>query len=705
MNPQMNYLTSIDSGKKQENKIIHKISKLYKTENEQGKGRFVKHSYRDCICAFDIETTRLPEIEQSIMYLWQFAVLYNGNEIDCVYGRDWDSCERFFKRIEDEHLVTLVFVHNLSYEFQFLRSHLNISSDSVMALKPRKILKFLAGEHNEQGNFEFRCSYLQTHKSLDKFLSDSGVENQKLKDYDYDKRRYPWTELSQYELEYGCNDVIGLVQAMHKRMVDNNDSLYSLPLTSTGYVRRKARQAMKSYNYKKLHSMMCDVGLYTLLREEFRGGDTHANRYFVGQILENVASFDRSSSYPDVMLNCEFPMSKFTRQGKVYMDDLNRWKKFHKAFIGRFHFKNIRQKDVYYGSPYLTKDKGYNFTDGVWDNGRLLESPEYSCTLNDIDFDIVTNEYEWDSVELTDFYTASYRKLPEELRTLIKELFTDKTSLKGVDGKEKEYALAKELINSLYGMSAQNPVKPDILYTNTDVPFAVEDGNIEEKLSKYNKRAFMLYAWGCWVTAWARQRLKLAINIAGEDFVYSDTDSCKIRITERYPEIKKKFDELNETLRNDSINSGGYANDKKGVTHYLGVYEYEGTADRFITLGAKKYALEKNGKLEITIAGVNKKLGAEELAEIGGLEALKIGTVFKKAGGTESVYNDCDYGLYAPDPLNPQKMVDITRNVVIRPSEYTVGLTMEYLNVINNVDLWHDFLKMTEEKSKKLLTK
>lgn len=699
MNPQTKYLISTGSGKKQENKIIHKISKLYKTENEQGKGRFVKHSYRDCICAFDIETTRLSEIEQSIMYLWQFSVLYNGNEIDCVYGRDWDSCERFFKKIEDKHLVTLVFVHNLSYEFQFLRSHLSISSDSVMALKPRKILKFLAGEHNEQGNFEFRCSYLQTHKSLDKFLSDSGVENQKLKDYDYDKRRYPWTELSQYELEYGCNDVIGLVQAMHKRMVDNNDSLYSLPLTSTGYVRRKARQAMKSYNYKKLHSMMCDIGLYTLLREEFRGGDTHANRYFVGQILENVASFDRSSSYPDVMLNCEFPMSKFVRQGKVCMDDLNRWKKFHKAFIGRFNFKNIRQKDTYYGSPYLTKDKGYNFTEGVWDNGRLLESSEYSCTLNDIDFDIVNNEYEWDSVELTDFHTASYGKLPEGVRKLIKDLFSDKTSLKGVEGKEKEYSLAKELINALYGMSAQNPVKPDILYTNTDVPFAVEDGNIEEKLSKYNKRAFMLYAWGCWVTAWARQRLKLAINIAGEDFVYSDTDSCKIRITERYPEIKKKFDELNETLRNDSINSGGYANDKKGVTHYLGVYEYEGTADRFITLGAKKYAQEKNGKLEITIAGVGKKKGAEELLRMGGLEALKIGTTFREAGGTESVYNDSDYGYYSPDPDNPDKSVYITRNVVIRPSEYTVGLTLEYLNVLNSVDLWHDFLKNTKEKA------
>lgn len=445
---------------------------------------------------------------------------------------------------------------------------------------------------------------------------------------------------------------------------------------------------------------MCDTSLYTLLREEFRGGDTHANRYHVGKILSNVASFDRASSYPDVMLNCEFPMTQFVRQGNCGIEDIDRWTKFHKAYVGRFHFRNIRQKDVYYGAPYLTKDKGYCISkESVWDNGRLLSADEYSCTLNDIDFRIAKSEYVWDEVEFTDFYTAGYGYLPESLRELVKRLFRDKTSLKGVEGKEIEYALAKELINALYGMSAQNPVKPDIIYSNTEKPFSVEDGDTGEKLAKYNKRAFMLYAWGCWVTAHARQRLKLAVNIAGEDFVYCDTDSCKILITERYPEIKEKLDELNTRLKADSIESGGHATDPKGVEHYLGVYEYEGTSDRFITLGAKKYAQEKNGKLEITIAGVGKKKGVEELRKMGGLEALKIGTTFREAGGTESVYNDSDYGYYSPDPDNPDKSVYVTRNVVIRPSEYTVGLTLEYLNVLNSADLWHDFLKNTKEKA------
>lgn len=124
--------------------------------------------------------------------------------------------------------------------------------------------------------------------------------------FDYNKIRYPWTKLDLYEIGYSMYDVIGLLEAMYIRITSENDSLYSLPLTSTGYVRRKAKQAMKKYNYKQLHNMMCDEKIYIMLRNEFRGGDTHANRYHVNKILKNVASYDRASSYPDVMLITNF---------------------------------------------------------------------------------------------------------------------------------------------------------------------------------------------------------------------------------------------------------------------------------------------------------------------------------------------------------------------------------------------------------------
>lgn len=646
--------------------------------NFRGRRKNDNTIYRNTICAFDIETTRIEEIEQSVMYIWQFAFIKDST-VYGVYGRTWEEFIKFFSSINNGNLINLIFVHNLSYEFQFLRSV--IPQNEVFCLKPRTILKF------NSLNSEFRCSYMQTHKSLDKFLKDMNVTNKKLT-LDYNKKRYPWTILTQDELDYSMNDVIGLVQAMKARMEMGDDTLYSLPLTSTGYVRRRAREAMSHYNYNKLHAMMCDFNLYTLLREEFRGGDTHANRAFAGAILSNVESWDRSSSYPDVMVNCDFPMGKFQFVGDADESDLSRWKKHGRCYIARFHFTGLRQRDIYYGCPYLSKDKALKHGKCVWDNGRLLNTidrDEIVYTLNDIDFGIICQEYKWDTLEITHAYHAQYGKLPDPLRNLVKDLYNDKTSLKGVKGREVDYALSKEMINALYGMCAQNPVKPDILYTDTEKPYKVEDlteESIKEKLAKYNHRAFLLYAWACWVTAWARYRLKQIVNIVGDAFVYCDTDSCKFIRDERYDEVIREIASLNQTLLSDT-----YADSPDGERHYIGLFEPDGSYARFVTLGAKKYAYEDSSGLHITIAGVNKSAGARELAACGGLEKLRIGFEFREAGGLESVYNDSAYGAFTID----SHTLNIGTNVVLRPSTYTVGITMEYASVIRDIRLKADF--------------
>ena len=116
----------------------------------------------------------------------------------------------------------------------------------------------------------------------------------------------------------------------------------------------------------------------------------------------------------------------------------------------------------------------------------------------------------------------------------------------------------------------------------------------------------------------------------------------------------------------------------------MGVYEQEATADRFISWGAKKYAYCVGDDLKLTCAGVNKKIGAKELLKAGGLEAFKEGFVFKDAGGTESVYNDFpEIDHYYVDGY---KYIPITANVVIRPSEYTLGLADDYRRLLYTLE-------------------
>lgn len=653
-----------------------------------------KTLFRNCMCAFDIETTYLDDVEQSIMYIWQFAVMDLRNEnIWYCFGRTWEQFTKLLDSFYHEGITVLVWVHNLSYEFQFMRHWLPFRKDKIFALKSRKVVRA------DIDGAQFRCSYIQTNKSLDAFTRDMGVVHQKLSgvEFDYSKKRYPWTEMTAEELQYCCNDVVGLLEAMRVRMRMENDTLYSLPLTSTGYVRRLAKEAMRKFNHKQLQAMMCDVDVYKLLRLEFRGGDTHANRYHVNKILENVASYDRASSYPDVMLNYRFPMSAFTPRMITDIGELEKKCQIRDCcFIAVFTITNLQQRDIYYGAPYLSLDKAVEISGQVVDNGRILSANRAVYVFNDIDWKIVKSEYVGE-VEISQVYIAKYGYLPQAFRDLVIDLFHKKTSLKNVDGQELNYMRSKELINSLYGMCAQNPVKPDVIYMDEpDQAFTLEDiVDIGEKLEKYNKKAFLLYAWGCWVTAWARLKLKEMINIVGDNFVYCDTDSVKFLVRDDYKRIVARIEEYNQGLKELSISNKGYADDKKGITHYLGVYEYEETYKQFKTLGAKKYAYTRqDGTFKITIAGVPKKAGAREM---GTIENFNVGFVFRNSGKLESVYNDSDYGTYYTDDSSEHR-IEIRSNVVLRESTYEIGLSLEYMYLLASVGNWDRFI--TQERLK-----
>ena len=653
-----------------------------------------KTLFRNCMCAFDIETTYLDDVEQSIMYIWQFAVMDLRNEnIWYCFGRTWEQFTKLLDSFYHEGITVLVWVHNLSYEFQFMRHWLPFRKDKIFALKSRKVVRA------DIDGVQFRCSYIQTNKSLDAFTRDMGVKHQKLNgvDFDYSKKRYPWSEMTAEELQYCCNDVVGLLESMQVRMRMENDTLYSLPLTSTGYVRRLAKEAMRKFNHNQLQAMMCDVDVYKLLRLEFRGGDTHANRYHVNKILENVASYDRASSYPDVMLNYRFPMSAFTPRMITDIGELEKKCQIRDCcFIAVFTITNLQQRDIYYGAPYLSLDKAVEISGQVVDNGRILSANKAVYVFNDIDWKIVKSEYVGE-VEISQVYIAKYGYLPQAFRDLVIDLFHKKTSLKNVDGQELNYMRSKELINSLYGMCAQNPVKPDVIYMDEpDQAFTLEDiVDIGEKLEKYNKKAFLLYAWGCWVTAWARLKLKEMINIVGDNFVYCDTDSVKFLVRDDYKRIVARIEEYNQSLKELSISNKGYADDKKGITHYLGVYEYEETYKQFKTLGAKKYAYTRqDGTFKITIAGVPKKAGAREM---GTIENFNVGFVFRNSGKLESVYNDSDYGTYYTDDSSEHR-IEIRSNVVLRESTYEIGLSLEYMYLLASVGNWDRFI--TQERLK-----
>lgn len=647
------------------------------------KGSRNKKNYKNLVCAFDIETTRIKEIEQSVMYIWQFQV----DEKVTVIGRTWREFDYFMRAIasdlEDMDYI-VIYVHNLSFEFQFLSGIYPFSKEEVFALDKRKVCKCEMFDH-----FEFRCSYIQTNMSLEAFTEKMDVKHKKLVgDLDYNIERYSYTELSDDELAYCINDVQGLVEAIKTEMNHDGDTLYTIPLTSTGYVRRDVKKSLEGNRWIK--DILPDFDVYQVAREAFRGGNTHANRFYAGWILEGVHSADRSSSYPGVQCNRAYPVTRFHKVSKPIPDAcqiIDMMKRREKAILMRVSFKGVSLNDYSWGCPYLPKDKCRSIVNGVYDNGRILSADYLEISITDVDLRIIVEEYHINEIVPIDVYTARYGRLPEPMIETICSYYHKKTELKGVPGQEYQYMKSKNKQNSIFGMTAQDPVKESILYQ--DGEFTIDTSKTKkELLEEFMKRAFIPYTWGVWCTAWARYELERGMRIVtdqGGTFIYSDTDSVKYL-------GDVDFSEYNKEKMGLSKQNGAWATDPQGIDHYMEVYEQEKDADRFITWGAKKYAYESDGKLKITIAGVPKKAGAEELKRKGGLDVLKPGFVFSDCGKLETVYND-----------NPEitkyknkdgKIIEITKNVVLRPTTYAVGITKEYEDILQDALLYNQSVKI-----------
>lgn len=354
----------------------------------------------------------------------------------------------------------------------------------------------------------------------------------------------------------------------------------------------------------------------------------------------------------------------------------------HKALLLRIGLKNMKLRNPFWGCPYLSKDKCRNVIKAVdtEDNGRILSADYLETTVTDVDLRIIVEEYEAEILFFEGWYSG-YKKLPQPLIDEVISYYKAKTELKGVEGQELYYDKAKALLNSLYGMMAQDPVKHSVIFKQVG-DWDADTETDEAILEKSNHRAFLAYQWGVWVTAWARWHLEQGIKLAhqkGCEFVYCDTDSVKYTGDIDWTEYNKE--RIAECQQ-----SGAYATDPKGREHYMGVFESEDGPSgfayaRFKTLGAKKYVYQEtpDGETHCTVAGVDKRKGGKELDKYGGIKAFEDGFVFRDAGGVAAVYNDkpeIDHVTIEGKELR------ITSNVAIVPSEYTLGITGEYERIL-----------------------
>ena len=547
--------------------------------------------------------------KKAIMYIWQFAI-----EENVIIGRTWNDFLYFCKKLYDylnlKERYIVVYVHNLSYEFQFICKWFNWID--IFADSERKPIKATTDTH-----FIFKCSYRLSGYSLEVLANNLKSHNIKkmVGDLDYNLIRNSKTPISKEELKYCENDVL-IVTSYIDEQINEFGNIEKIPLTQTGKVRRYVRKQCfqnKEYQYF-IKELTIEKPEYMLLKNAFMGGFTHCNAMYTNKICQNVTSYDFTSSYPTVLISEKYPMSK----GKeVYITTetelLNLIKNY--CVLVDLQFTNIKTSFMY--EQIISYSKCRNVKNPLINNGRIVQADTLTISCTDVDFLNIRDFYTWDSMKIGLCYIYKKDYLPKEFIKTILHLYKSKTELKGVDGKEVEYLHSKELLNSLYGMCVTSIVHDTVNFNGAE--WTTENGNLDEELKNYNtdKNRFLFYHWGVWCTAYARNNLYTGIRECKDDYIYSDTDSIKIFNADKH---QKYFEEYNkwivhklEKCLNYHKIPLDYISPKtiKGESKTLGVWDFDGFYTDFKTLGAKRYIYRKDDKISITVCGLSKKSGKE----------------------------------------------------------------------------------------------
>lgn len=633
----------------------------------------------------------------SFVYLWMF-----GFEDIVYYGRRIEDFKTFILRLKNDivdyynekDLELYIYIHNLPYDIIFLFNVFDFV-DSFQR-KPHKPMYM-----KTDSNITFKDSYIYSNLSLAS-ISKNNTMYKKLsgEEFDYTKTRFPWSKLSEYEMRYGENDILALWEYLTRERKQYLSRITTMPLTNTGKVRRSLQKEIKDkipQQIYKCQKLVPSVERYKDLQQLFMGGVAHSNCLYNGVIVDNVKSKDYTSSYPFVLLTEKYPTTTFMKWtgniDKIIKSDVFVWY----ATLDIYDFKC---KNAF---PYLPSYKSMASEKLNVDNGRVYSGKHFRMLVTNVDYEIIVNNYDYDKEKttLTNVYFAQADYLTDIEKDFILGLYVDKTRYKDDEDNSDLYMNAKNQFNALYGMQVLQLVSPEVIFVNENKSFDVlkdefTDEKRQEQLNKQrrDKKLVTSFARGVWVTSYARYNLYLCLNnLPTQSVLYTDTDSVKY-IEDYDGQFDAIFDEINafnyaklEKSLNDEQLQKVAPCDIHGTSHLIGLLDTERGYDRFITYGAKKYAVEQDGKIKITVAGLNKEKGAKKLKS---LEDFKLDTVwnYHESGRTVAYYNDNQKTIHIDGHT-----IDYKYGVVLQPTTYTLSLAKNYSDFLKDCK---DYVEVSE---------
>lgn len=439
-----------------------------------------------CPVCFDTETTTFNEM--AFIYIYQIQI---GKY--CILIREKSLFLKLLKEVhyicDDLSCEIIMGIANVKYEWSFLCKDFMFlfkNEETEIKSQVKTFLEPYTPLTSNIGNIRIIDILKISGSNLAKTAEDYCTTQKMVGDLDYKKIRNSKTKLTEKELKYCINDVVigaEYLMYLHEQYTYIGKRI---PLTSTGIVRNlmseeaylidgdkqitKNDRLVSKFVYEEVLEKIKNgfpkkYSDYSKIMDKlYRGGVTHGNAFYAGEVLCEIDHIDYTSDYPACMLQYKYPVefkddvliyngkkitiSKYENEEGLkkllkYEDDL--------AFYATFTFKNLRSK-YDHSLESISKTVSYSEDDCVIDNGRILRAKEVVVMLTEQDLISYKAWYVWDSFEVSNLCIGIKEELPWYVIKAIIESYCDKKRLKD---EGKPYAAEKAILNSVYGCTVQ----------------------------------------------------------------------------------------------------------------------------------------------------------------------------------------------------------------------------------------------------------
>ena len=608
------------------------------------KGKFQKGTWNDIIIAADTETSKGHEVSSDPLpnhvCAWTISFRAYHCNIATIYGTRPSEMIESFRRIRAALKGDDIYIyfHNLAYDYVFLRLFLfDAFGTPSKELNTKPHYPIMLGFDN---GIILKDSLCLAQCKLEKWANDLDVNHKKaVGSWDYDVIRDQSDTFSRAEKRYIENDTLALCECLDAFCVSLNKTIYSIPYTATGIPREEVRERAKQHKgHENFLREALSYDQFQKFMKLYHGGYSHANRFYVGDLLNDdiTACRDFASSYPYCLIAFKYPSSAFIPLGRDVKPEYIIENSDDYAFVFRISFKNIRLKDHLLPMPSLQASKCEHSINMKEESGRVKQAGYCTLYICEQDLIVLNSLYDWDPESIcTEVEVSPKDYLPRWFTDYVYELYAEKCRRKPHQEEDPvAYALAKSRVNSVYGLTVQKSIRENFLEVTEPGEYKINwdgdtawfesgeyrqdfDQDLKAEYEKYlkNPNTVLPYQWGAYCTAFAFRNLFELGSCVNCQFdkdghlaypphwYYSDTDSC---YSDDWNE--EKIAEYNKKCKKN-LQANGYGPvEVNGKEYWLGVAEPDSEYSEYIVLGPKRYCGRsvKDKELHITVAGVPK---------------------------------------------------------------------------------------------------